>query len=97
MNHQSDFGYSTGAVSMTCIACGKYADGFCCDGHGNPLTELDRARITLAKAMLNQVGVEWEECCDSVEILEKRWRGEGCGDLEIIGRLNGEAYRYEDM
>lgn len=31
MNHQSDYGYSTGAVSNRCIACGSM-DLNCCDG-----------------------------------------------------------------
>jgi hypothetical protein len=31
MNHQSDYGYSTGAVSMRCAACGSMELN-CCDG-----------------------------------------------------------------
>ena len=36
MNHQSDYGYSTGAVSMTCIACGS-TKRHCCDGRGHKI------------------------------------------------------------
>jgi hypothetical protein len=33
MHNQSDFGYSTGAVSMTCAACGAHTL-HCCTGDG---------------------------------------------------------------
>ncbi len=39
MNHQSDFGYSTGTRSMRCAACGSNELG-CCDGHGHALPRL---------------------------------------------------------
>lgn len=37
MNQQSDFGYSTGAVSMRCCACGSM-EVDCCNGNGIPYT-----------------------------------------------------------
>lgn len=37
MNHQSDFGYSTGAVSMRCVACGSVHLN-CCNGDGMRFT-----------------------------------------------------------
>jgi hypothetical protein len=36
MSHQSDFGYSSGALSMRCVACGSYELN-CCDGLGNKI------------------------------------------------------------
>lgn len=41
MNHQSDFGYAVG--NTACIACGSYRLD-CCDGDGNELPEVDRAK-----------------------------------------------------
>jgi hypothetical protein len=60
-------------------------------------TDLDKARRHLANSMLNQVGVEWDECCDSVEIIEGRLRGEGFSDRAIADRLYDESHRYDDM
>lgn len=37
MNHQSDYGYSTGAISMRCTACGSM-EWACCDGNGKRLS-----------------------------------------------------------
>ncbi len=59
------------------------------------LSEVESAKRHLATMMLNQVGVEWDECCDSVEIFVQR-QGR-VSDAELVGRLHSEAYRYEDM
>lgn len=96
MNHQSDFGYSTSAVSMRCIACGSI-ELACCDGKGNPLNRLDKASHHLASMMLNQVGVEWDDACDSVDGLVARMRKLGLDDEKIASKLYYESYRYEDM
>jgi hypothetical protein len=37
MNYQSDYGYLTGAISMSCCACGS-TTLYCCDGHGRRLS-----------------------------------------------------------
>lgn len=97
MHNQSDYGYSTG--SYACIACGS-TELACCDGTGRKLTPLEKAVHYLATQMLNQVGVEWDECCDSAEIAAKRlrWRdGYEASDEEVTANLYAEAYRYEDM
>lgn len=56
---------------------------------------LERAKHNLAQAMMNQVGVDWDEVCDSVEFLcdiHPSFSAE-----EMANLLDREAYRYEDM
>lgn len=59
------------------------------------LSELNQAKQHLAHALLNQVGVEWDEACDSVERFCAR-HADKRGDALII-ELRCEAARYEDM
>jgi hypothetical protein len=59
------------------------------------LSQLDQACHALATAMLNQVGVEWDECCDSVELFVARQGA--IDDDDLTTRLRCEAYRYGDM
>jgi hypothetical protein len=56
---------------------------------------LGKAKRHLAQMMMNQVGAEWDECCESARLFAKR-QGK-ISDDELIGRLYSEAYRYEDM
>lgn len=59
------------------------------------MTILDLAKIDLAEAMLNQVGVTWEEACDSVDaFIANRPQ---MSDAEMINLLRCEAYHYADM
>lgn len=58
------------------------------------MTELDKAKAALANAMLNQVGVEWDEVCDSVDVFCGR-HDRSNGDL--VTALYAECHRYEDM
>lgn len=56
---------------------------------------LANAKIALATALLNQVGVEWDEACDSVELFVQQ---QGViSDRELLLQLQCEAYRYQDM
>src|SRR5260221_9403057 len=48
VNHQSDYGYSTGAVSMRCVACGSY-ELDCCDG-GRVMLTVNEARSVIRDA-----------------------------------------------
>lgn len=58
-------------------------------------SNLDDAKHHLATVMLNQVGVEWDEACDSVDLFVQR---QGIMSAEeLTGRLCREAFRYEDM
>lgn len=58
------------------------------------MTELETAKAALANAMMNQVGVEWDEVCNSVDVFCRRHSNES-GDL--VTALYSECYRYEDM
>ena len=60
------------------------------------MCKLDNARVHLATVMMND-GSSWEECCDSVEVIERRLRSEGHRNDGLITQLRVEAYRYEDM
>lgn len=59
------------------------------------LSVCDEAKHYLARMMMNQVGEEWEDCCNSVDFFIAQQ-----GDIsenELTSRLYGEACRYEDM
>lgn len=58
-------------------------------------SELEQAKRHFANALMNQVGVEWCECCETVERFCVRHDPRKQGDL--ISAIYRAAHRYEDM
>jgi hypothetical protein len=68
INNATDYGYfPAGAFGTTCAACGKHADGYCCDGHGKRLSfdawaaGVDREICRIEGTIRNEVTAPYSE------------------------------------